>query len=131
MAVVKVPEGTRFGFEAEAGDMWFAPDLDRMNFRELPAGTVLGWVREQGKGRLEAWDESGKEVGLRYFALRDGEIRTNTPVMPSMLTLDTRVIRQDCLGYLMERYTVPRGRQDSRPERRGQEAGNIPRYSGT
>jgi hypothetical protein len=25
------------------------------------------------------------------------------PFMPSMFTLDERVIRQDCLGYLMER----------------------------
>ena len=26
------------------------------------------------------------------------------PVMPSMLTCDPEVIRQDCLCYLMERY---------------------------
>jgi len=28
-------------------------------------------------------------------------------LMPSMFTLDERVIRQDCLGYLMERYPLP------------------------
>jgi len=27
--------------------------------------------------------------------------------MPSMFILDERVIRQDCLGYLMERYPLP------------------------
>jgi hypothetical protein len=27
--------------------------------------------------------------------------------MPSMFTLDERIIRQDCLGYLMERYPLP------------------------
>ena len=26
--------------------------------------------------------------------------------MPSMLTRDETVIRQDCLGYLMERYSI-------------------------
>jgi hypothetical protein len=28
--------------------------------------------------------------------------------MPSMLTLDEKIIRQDCLGYLMERL-LPEG----------------------
>jgi hypothetical protein len=27
--------------------------------------------------------------------------------MPAMLTLDERIIRQDCLCYLMERYPLP------------------------
>jgi len=34
-------------------------------------------------------------------------LRTTRALMPSMFTLDERVIRQDCLGYLMERYTLP------------------------
>jgi len=29
-----------------------------------------------------------------------------TPIMPSMLTVNERAIRQDCLCYLMERYPV-------------------------
>lgn len=107
VAVLKVPAESSFGFEAEASDIWFASDLDRLNFRELPAGTVLGWVRDGCSGRLEAWNEAGQEVGSRYFAVDDGEIRTSLPVMPSMLTLDARVIRQDCLGYFMERYPAP------------------------
>ncbi len=125
VAVVKVPEGTRFGFEPNVGDVWFAADLDHLNFRELPAGTVLGWARNGVTHQLEAWDEAGREVGARYFTLRDGEIRTITPVMPSMLTLDERVIRQDCLGYLMERYTVPRGHHESHRHDTG-EAGTAP-----
>jgi hypothetical protein len=34
-------------------------------------------------------------------------LRTTRALMPSMFTLDERVIRQDCLGYLMERYPLP------------------------
>ncbi len=112
VAVLKVPVATSFGFEAEATDIWFATDLDRLNFRELPAGTVMGWVRHGDNGRLEAWDEEGNDVGARYFTVQDGQITTAVPVMPSMLTLDERVIRQDCLGYLMERYPLPR-REDT------------------
>ena len=48
-------------------------------------------------------DENGQPVQERYFALDNGELVTTRPVMPSMFTLDARIIRQDCLGYLMER----------------------------
>jgi len=56
---------------------------------------------------LEASDEQGIEVGGRYFTLEDNTVRTSRTLMPSMFTLDERVIRQDCLGYLMERYPLP------------------------
>ena len=49
-------------------------------------------------------DEDGREVFERYFEVRDGELRTRRAVMPAMLTLNERVIRQDCLCYLMERF---------------------------
>ena len=127
VAVIKVPDSTSFGFEPGVSEFWFATDLDQLNFRELPAGTVLGWARDDVTGHLEAWDEAGREVGARYFALRNGEILTVTPVMPSMLTLDERVIRQDCLGYLMERYTVPRDRHKSHMHAGEVGAGSIPR----
>ncbi|MFY9975774.1 MAG: peptidase M14, partial [Chromatiaceae bacterium] len=57
-----------------------------------------------------ARDEQGQDVSDRYFLLADGEVRLRQGVMPSMLTRSQEVIRQDCLGYLMERYNdhVPR-----------------------
>ena len=42
----------------------------------------------------------------RFFYAQDGEIRTRVPIMPGMLTLNSRIIRQDCLCYLMERYSL-------------------------
>ncbi len=116
VAVLKVPDHVSFGFQADATDIWFASDLDRLNFRELPAGTVLGWVRPTGNGSLEAWDEQGKELGNRYFSIEEGQIVTSLPIMPSMLTLDERVIRQDCLGYVMERYPLPHQKNSTTTE---------------
>jgi hypothetical protein len=55
---------------------------------------------------LEVTDERGAEVGERFFRVEGNELRTTRTVMPSMFTLDERVIRQDCLGYLMERYPL-------------------------
>ena len=106
VAIVKVPSHFSFGFEESEQDIRFSPDLDHLNFRELPAGTTLGWSGRQDAVRLEAWDEKGQEVGERFFQLSEGEIRTTRPIMPSMFTLDERVIRQDCLGYVMERYPL-------------------------
>ena len=40
----------------------------------------------------------------RFFAIDNQRLVTTVPVMPSMLTCDPTVIRQDCLCYLMERY---------------------------
>ena len=102
VASVKVPQAVSFDFETGETDILFPLDLDQLNFRELPAGTVLA-NRPNGQGRLEAWSEAGDEVGTRYFSYDEGELRTRIPLMPSMLTLDKEVIRQDCLCYIMER----------------------------
>jgi len=104
VAQVKVPEGVSFGFGEPGLDIHFAEDLDRLNFRELPRGTSLGWVRPGSSVTLEVQDELGRDVSGRFFLIEDDELRVRVPVMPSMLTRDERVIRQDCLCYLMERY---------------------------
>ena len=105
VAVVKVPREVRFGFGGDGLDLDLVDDLDRLNFRELPAGTLIARVRPDGNGLpLDVRDEQDREVAGRYFTLADGEVRTRCALMPSMLTRDLDVIRQDCLCYLMERY---------------------------
>ena len=103
VATVKVPDNINFGFSDEAVELDLAGDLDHLNFRELPAGTRLGSLRNGNVLPLDVRDENGQPVQERYFALDNGELVTTRPVMPSMFTLDTKIIRQDCLGYLMER----------------------------
>ena len=106
VATVKVPEHVRFAFGRRDVDLCLVEDLDHMNFTELPAGTRIGSVHGRSSVRLDVIDEQGNDVADRYFAVVDGELRTRVPVMPSMLTLDERVIRQDCLCYVMERYRL-------------------------
>jgi len=101
VATVKVPPNITFGFD-DASDLSFPADLDELNFTELPAGTLLAAVNHPGAALLTI-GENGESLSEHYFELADGELRTRVPVMPSMLTLDERVIRQDCLCYLMER----------------------------
>lgn len=102
VATVKVPEGVSFGFASSGEDLLFSPDLDHLNFRELPTGTLLAKINRNG-ARLEAWDEEGRDVAERFFTNDNDSLKTCLPVMPSMLTLNKEVIRQDCLCYLMER----------------------------
>ncbi|TDY04327.1 M14 family metallopeptidase [Thiohalophilus thiocyanatoxydans] len=109
VAVVKVPEQLSIGVDDPRADIDLSSAIDHYNFSELPVGTCFGHYRHGGDTALEARDELGNEVSGRYFELSDGRIYTRTPVMPSMLTLDTGIIRQDCLCYLMERLPLPTG----------------------
>jgi len=112
VAQVKIPGDLSFGFPPQEAALVLSPTLERLNFRELPAGTAFARLRPGAAARFEVRDENGADVAERYFVHEDGELRLRQPVMPSMLTLDETVIRQDCLCYLMERYDhfVPRRR---------------------
>jgi len=103
VATVKVSDAVQFGFDDEPGDIRFVRDLEYLNFRELPSGTAFGEVAN-GEIPLDVRDERGRVVTDRYFTLDQGMLKTRCTVMPSMLTSDKTVIRQDCLCYLMERY---------------------------
>jgi len=101
VALVKVRPEVHFAFGDLAAELNFDPALDHMNFRELEAGAVFG--RTHHPMPLEAADESGADVSDRCFDVSDQILRLKRPAMPAMLTLDARVVRQDCLCYLMER----------------------------
>lgn len=115
VAVVKVPEEVSFAFGRREVQLQFIDDLDHFNFSEMPAGTCFGW-RHDPAARLECRDEHGNDVGERYFVYGGGKIELATTVMPSMLTRDERVIRQDCFCYLMERMALPPQLQQHPPE---------------
>ena len=120
LARVKVREEVRFDFAPPEGiqediaplppgcDLWLDARLDRLNFRELAAGRRFG--RSRHPMPLRAEDEAGADITARCFQVREGELRLSRAAMPAMLTLDARVVRQDCLCYLMERLPMPRGR---------------------
>lgn len=105
VGIVKIPDAVSFTFENVAADLQFDAGLDHMNFCELAPGTV--WAKAAGQHASPVVvSESGADVTDEYFEIRDHQLRVKKSVMPSMLTLDTRVIRQDCLCYLMERYPL-------------------------
>jgi succinylglutamate desuccinylase len=107
VATVKVAEERSFSFGEIEAQLQLDPQIDHMNFRELGAGTRFGRVAAGFPMPLVALAEDGRDVTADYFTLRNGELLLSRGAMPSMLTLNERIIRQDCLCYLMERYALP------------------------
>lgn len=104
---VRVPDDVRIGRDGQAVDLRLLDDLDSLNFKTLPAGTVLGRVVTDKLTYLDVRDNQGNDRGADYVAVRKGNLVTTRPVIPSMLTRDARIIRQDCLCYFMEPYDAP------------------------
>lgn len=100
LAVVKVVEGRSMSFDGTAADMRFDPALDRLNFRDVPAGTSFGHA--QDKLPLMVTDEAEMDVTTDFFRLEASEVQLTRSAVPAMLSCDPRIVRQDCLCYLME-----------------------------
>ena len=81
-------------------------------FQEVEAGTILGYVKGGRSPCLQAFNEMGKDVAEQYFSSEKGILRFSVPLMPSMITLDEQIIRQDCLCYLMERLDYRKLKQE-------------------
>lgn len=103
VAQVKIPESVVFSFQEASSDLLLNKDLDRMNFNEIPPGTVWGRVDGLTDIPVIALDENAQNISDRFFSIQNGELRITRKTMPSMLTLDEKIIKQDCLCYLMER----------------------------
>lgn len=106
VATVNLPPAHSFSFTPDGSDIVLRPDLDQLNFRELPPGTALGHVNSPVDPALLVRGHHEVEDASVWFSVADGEILTNRPMMPAMLTTDERVIRQDCLCHLMERIGI-------------------------
>lgn len=108
VATVRIPDEVTISFDGSPADLEFIADLDHLNFRELAPGAPLARVRVGCPAPVEVPDGNGGNRWREFLALRDGWLVLARALMPSMLTRDARVVRQDCLCYLMERLAPPR-----------------------
>ncbi len=107
VARIEVPPKLQIGFSREQDDLdfCFIENLDLLNFSEMPEKTLLGW-RLNKDAKLLVKDQNGNIIGDRFLDYPDGEIRLKRSIVPAMLTQNKNAIYQDCLGYIMERYSL-------------------------
>jgi len=108
IARIYVPQNSRIGFDADSRDkdFCFIDNLDQQNFSELPENTLVGW-RYNTKMKLSVMDEKDRELESQFIEYNDKEIRLKRSVVPSMFSTQEKIVHQDCLGYLMERFALP------------------------
>ena len=112
VATVKVAEGVDFGIEKTNATLNFIGNMDRLNFQEISAGTILAHINCTDTAALQAINDEGDDVAKDFFSCDKGVLRFSISLMPSMLTLDEQIIRQDCLCYLMERLDYHKLKQE-------------------
>ncbi len=103
IAQVKIQPDIDFSFHINSADLLLDNDLEKMNFTEITPGTRFGRVNNLPQAPVIAINPEGQIVTERFFQLNNNELQITRTAMPSMLTLDEKVIHQDCLCYLMER----------------------------
>lgn len=107
VARVKIKPDIAFSFYATDAELVLDKELEKMNFYEVTAGTTLGQVKSHQGLPVIASNEQGEDISDYFFEISQQQLRFRRPAMPSMLTLNEEVIRQDCLCYLMERMALP------------------------
>lgn len=107
IARIEVPDNSRIGFgkACRETDFSFVENLETMNFILQAENTLVGWRRNPDL-KLSIIDEHGQDVSEGFISYSDGEIRLVRSVVPSMLTTSIPNIMDDCLGYLMQRYSL-------------------------
>lgn len=84
-------------------DISFVPMLDVQNFKTIEVGFVLGKARNLDLFKII--DNAGNNITDEYIELDDQLIKATKSFVPSMLTQLVYVIKEDCLGYIMETMT--------------------------
>jgi succinylglutamate desuccinylase len=102
VAQVTVADNVSFSFSDKQADLYLDNELERLNFTEISAGTVFGTLSSDSLPVI-AKNDHGDDVTSQFFRNEAGQLTISRAIMPSMLTLNERVIQQDCLCYLMER----------------------------
>ncbi len=106
VAQVKINPDITFSFDNSSADLLLDKSIEKINFTEIAKGTSLGYVLDQTNMPISAINEKGEWVTNKFFTINNNHLQLKTNTMPSMLTLDEKVIKQDCLCYLMEKIKL-------------------------
>lgn len=104
---IKIPQKVRVDFDdelASESDLSLVSNIDSRNFQFIPKGTHLGFIKNLSLIQVIGNDAS--DITSDFLEVFEGELRTKRLFVPSMFTKDTYVMKEDCLGYIMELITL-------------------------
>lgn len=81
-------------------DLSFVSNLDENNFELVPKGAHMGYAKSMSSIRIE--NDKGVDITEDFIHIENGEIKVKRIFIPSMFTKDIYVMKEDCLGYVME-----------------------------
>ncbi len=107
LARIRVREEASVDFEDNPdsdADLSFVPNLDERNFELVHKGSRIGYAKDLKL--IYVVDSKDNDITDQFFKLGDnGEIIVNRLFVPSMFTKDIYIMKEDCLGYVMELMT--------------------------
>ncbi|WP_418116786.1 M14 family metallopeptidase [Variovorax sp. 350MFTsu5.1] len=102
-AMLKVAEGLTLSCDGEAADLQLPPEIESFNFQALEPGHVIATTLSHPDVEpLRAYRLDG-EAMAGMLVRKGADVCLSTQAVAAMFTRDLRAIRQDCLGYLMQR----------------------------
>lgn len=99
---MEIEPGWRIGFSASSdAPLRFPAEMDSWNFSPKQAGTRWAEIARAGRP-VRVFDAQRQDLTDRFFTYEQGVLYLSRDATPSMITLDTTIIQDDCFGYLME-----------------------------
>lgn len=105
IARIKISKEISFDFNfnlQSQSDLSFLSDIDCLNFKKIKKGHVLAHLRKTCPLVVE--NNYGENVLTDFFEVLDNKLILKKEIIPAMFTKDVKVIREDCMGYIMEEY---------------------------
>jgi len=80
------------------------PDLDLHNFKELAKGSVIANLNND-ELPLHVLGLKNEDLACEYFEVTNNNLVCKKTFIPSMLSAEVEIIKQDCLAYVMEKLS--------------------------
>ena len=106
-ATIKINANVTFCFEDDLGnssdmDLTVVKNFDHHNFTLLEKNEVFAYAKVD-KALLVTSPE-GKDITEEILQNDNGKISLKKALMPAMISMDKKIVLQDCLCYLLEDY---------------------------
>lgn len=100
---LELEQGTQLAFSNQPAlgtELTLLADLDSYNFQVAPAGSLLGWVKDDRvHQRLRVVDHLNKNLFANYFEICGNRLQTRVALKLFMVTTRPDIALSDCLLY--------------------------------